>query len=143
MNNKDCEGVLIAAMSELDGGQSELTEDRLNSHLAQCAECEREIKELRALDTRFATHQRRVHDVDVWSGIKASIRRESEKTVGWYVFASVIGLLVLYKLFEMVPERDFGLAFKFIPLALMIALFWFLKENPFKINPGVNIGESI
>jgi hypothetical protein len=34
----------------------------------------------------------------------------------------------------MLPAQDLGLAFKFVPLVLIVVLFVFLKENPFKIN---------
>jgi hypothetical protein len=34
----------------------------------------------------------------------------------------------------MIPERDLGFAIKVVPLILVITLFAFLKENPFKIN---------
>jgi hypothetical protein len=48
----------------------------------------------------------------------------------------MLGLLLLgYKLIEMIPDRDFGLLFKLVPILLTVVVFGYLKENPFKINP--------
>lgn len=47
----------------------------------------------------------------------------------------VLGVLLLgYRIAEMIPDHDFGLVFKFIPVLFVIVAFGYLRENPFKIN---------
>ncbi len=85
--------------------------------------------------------KRREQDVNLWSSIEKSIgaQIETASLTGWKTFLLLGVFLVAYKLLEMMPERDFGLLFKFVPLVLVAALFGFLKENPFKINTELNL----
>jgi len=39
----------------------------------------------------------------------------------------------------MIPDRDFGLLFKLLPVVLVIAAFTYLKENPFKIHSELSL----
>jgi hypothetical protein len=51
-----------------------------------------------------------------------------------------LGVLLLgYRLAEMIPDRDFGLVFKLVPVLLVIAAFSYLRENPFKINTELRL----
>ena len=49
-------------------------------------------------------------------------------------FALIGLLLVIYKLLEMLPARDPGMAIKLVPLVIVALLFVLIKENPFRIN---------
>ena len=77
-----------------------------------------------------------MQDADLWPAIEKRINPERATIlpVKWQPFALLGISLVVYKLLEMVPERDFGWALKIVPFILIAALFGFLKENPFKIN---------
>jgi hypothetical protein len=39
----------------------------------------------------------------------------------------------------MIPDRDFGLLFKIMPILLVVAFFGYLKVNPFKINTELRL----
>jgi hypothetical protein len=80
--------------------------------------------------------QREAPDADLWSAIEKRIVASSAGalTLQWQPFALLGIFLVVYKLLEMIPERDFGWALKLVPFVLVAALFVFLKENPFRIN---------
>ena len=80
--------------------------------------------------------KRQAQSADLWSAIEKQINAESEPilTVKWQPFVLVGVFLVIYKLLEMIPERDLGWALRLVPFILVAALFGFLKENPFKIN---------
>jgi hypothetical protein len=52
----------------------------------------------------------------------------------------ILGVLLLgYRIVEMAPDRDFGLLFKLVPVALVIAAFSYLKENPFKVHSELSL----
>jgi hypothetical protein len=72
--------------------------------------------------------------VNLWPAIENRIAKPSRAVVSWQPFALIGLLLVIHKLLEMVPARDLGMAFKLVPLVIVILLFVLIKENPFRIN---------
>jgi hypothetical protein len=70
----------------------------------------------------------------LWSGIEKQIDAKPASQIGWQPFALLGVVLVGYKLLEMLPTRDFGPAFRLVPIVFIVLLFIFIKENPFKIN---------
>jgi len=85
---------------------------------------------LQALDQVLARQTFSEPRVDLWPTIENRIA----KPLGWQPFALIGLLLVTYKLLEMLPARDPGIAFKLVPLVIVGLLFVLIKENPFKIN---------
>ena len=130
MNKENCEEILMAAMAVFDGEESEISTEEISAHLESCEACRRETESLQRVSGLLQGQQRRVSKVDLWSAVQPQI----EARTNWKPFVFLAILLVVYKLLEMLPERDLGFAFKIVPLVLVIALFGFLKENPFKIN---------
>jgi predicted anti-sigma-YlaC factor YlaD len=134
MNETNCENALMAIMAEIDGEEVEISSEQTNQHLASCGNCRWEIKQMQLANNLLKRQARREQDADLWSAIEKQIGPRSSSQIGWKPFALLGMLLVAYKLLEMLPERDFGLVFKLVPLIFIVALFVFLKENPFKIN---------
>ena len=134
MNEINCENVLMAKMAEIDGETAEFSAEQMNMHLAACESCRQEIEQMREADNLLRRQARFEQDADLWAAIEKQIGDEPTSEISWKPFVLVGALLVAYKLLELLPERDFGLVFKLVPLIFIIALFVFLKENPFKIN---------
>lgn len=134
MNEINCENALMAKMAEIDGEETNFFSERMNLHLATCENCRREIEEMQFADNLLKRQTRRETNADLWSAIETRIGVQNDSRIGWKPFVLLGVILVAYKLLEMLPEDDFGLAFKLVPLAFIVALFVFLKENPFKIN---------
>ena len=133
MNN--CDNVLMAKMAGFDGEETEISLEQLNSHLMNCENCRTEIEEMQKTFTLLKRQKRLVQDADLWPVIESRIEEVKSATQSrWRPFLFLGIFLTVYKLLEMLPERDFGLAFKIVPLTFVFALFVFLKENPFKIN---------
>ena len=132
----NCEEILIQKLALMDGEKAELSAEQIDAHLADCENCRREIAQMENVVTVLNRQQREVPDADLWSAIEKRIGAQSAGalTFQWQPFALLGVFLVVYKLLEMVPERDFGWALKLVPFVLVAALFVFLKENPFKIN---------
>jgi hypothetical protein len=49
------------------------------------------------------------------------------------------GLLLGYRIVEMLPDRHFGVLFKLVPVLFVLAAFTYLRENPFKIDSELRL----
>lgn len=131
MKELTCEDVLISQMAATDGEEPQFSKQQLATHIAACANCQHELKQLQALDHLLARQTLSEPHVDLWLAIESRI---AKRTDHWQPFALIGLLLVIYKLLEMLPARDLGLAFKLVPLVIVVLLFVFIRENPFRIN---------
>ena len=132
MKELSCEDVLMAQMAAADGEESGFSKELLTAHVAGCANCQHELEQLQVLDQMFAGQHLSETRVDLWPVIENRIAKRA--VPGWQPFALIGLLLVLYKLLEMLPARDLGMAFKLVPLVIVALLFVLIKENPFRIN---------
>ena len=134
MKELSCEDVLMAQMAAADGEEPGFSKGQLSTHIAACANCQHELKQLQALDQVLTGHTLSEPSVDLWPAIENRIAKRTRFTLGWQPFALIGLLLVIYKLLEMLPARDPGMAFKLVPLVIVALLFVLIKENPFRIN---------
>lgn len=132
MNKENCEDILMALAAVFDGEKTGFSPEQLKEHTANCESCRREIEQMQITFTLLKQQERRVQNADLWSPLEPRIATEAK--TNWRPLAFLVIFLVVYKLLEMLPERDFGLAFKIVPLVFVVVLFTVLKENPFKIN---------
>ena len=132
MKELTCEDVLMAQMAAADGEEPGFSKQQLSAHIAGCANCQHEQKQLLAVDQLIAGHTLSEPRVNLWPAIEKKIAKRS--ALGWRPFALIGLLLVIYKLLEMLPARDPGVVFKLVPLVIVVLLFVFIKENPFRIN---------
>jgi predicted anti-sigma-YlaC factor YlaD len=139
MKPQKCEEVVLAAMAVADGEQPILSVDQVEAHLTNCPDCRREVEQLNSLAKLLDGQKRRELSPDLWLSISerlgpSTATPTTARGQNWQPFLLLGLLLVIFKLVEMIPERDFGLMFKLVPLLFVIAVFSYLKENPFKIN---------
>ena len=132
MKEISCEDVLMAQMAIADGEEPGFSRDQLVTHIEACVNCLQELQQSQALDHVLAGYTLSEPRVDLWPAIENRIRKRS--AIGWKPFALIGLLLVIYKLLEMLPARDPGMAFKLVPLVIVVLLFVFIRENPFRIN---------
>ena len=132
MKELTCEDVLMAQMAASDGEELPFATEQLSTQITGCANCQHEVEQLQALDQLFIGQTLSEARVDLWPAIEKGIAKRP--TLSWRPFALIGLLLVIYKLLEMLPERDPGMAFKFVPLVIVVLLFVFIRENPFRIN---------
>jgi hypothetical protein len=122
-------------MAVRDGEKPLFSFEKAEDHLMNCENCHQEIEQLENTLNLFKNQARPDAVIDLWSGIENQLK---EKTVTakqrWQPFILLGAILIMYKLLEMIPERDLGFLFKLVPLVFVVALFLLLKENPFKIN---------
>lgn len=142
MTRTDCEIARMAAMAMDEGCVSEMSADQIEAHLAACPDCRREVGQLRTLASLLDGQKRRERTENIWDHVEQhlpdALPVRTESRVG-YAFL-ILGMLMLgYRLVEMIPDRHFGILFKFIPILFVIAAFSYLKENPFKINSELTL----
>lgn len=132
----------MSAMAQADGYVSELSSQQIEEHLASCSDCRREVGQLRALASLLDAQKRRQRTEDIWQRVERCLpdavpaRRTSQT---WYPFLLLGGLLLGYRIVEMIPDRDLGFLFKLVPTLFVIAAFSYLRENPFKINSDLSL----
>lgn len=134
MKELSCEDVLMAQMAMADGEEQAFSKEHLAAHMAGCVNCQNEMRQLQALDQVLANHTLAEPNVELWPAIENRMAERTSSLLGWQPFALIGLLLVIYKLLEMLPARDPGIAFKLVPLVILTLLFVFIKENPFRIN---------
>lgn len=140
MTKLNCENVCLAAMALMDGARAALSTAEIEQHLANCPGCRAEVEGLQALSGLMEAQERRQHPADVWLVVGAQLaRRKPPKASMPRAFVFLGLLLVGYKLVDLIPQTELGLAFKLVPLALVIAVFSYLRENPFKVNAGLRL----
>lgn len=132
MKELSCDDVLMAQMAVADGEEIEL--DQLVAHISGCANCQQELSQMQVLNQMLSRHTLSESRVDLWPAIENRIAKPTRSAVSWQPFALIGLLLVIYKLLEMLPAQDVGMAFKLVPLVIVTLLFVLIKENPFKIN---------
>jgi anti-sigma factor RsiW len=139
MSQERCENVLLAIMAIADGEAPLLSAELVRAHLETCSDCRREAAQITSLATLFQGQKRREHSLNLWPAISQQL--ESAAAVApvtgsrkWPAFLALGLLLVIYKLVEMIPQRNLGVPFKLVPLLFVIVIFVYVKENPFKIN---------
>ena len=138
MKELSCDDVLMAQMAAADREEPELPKELMEAHIAGCENCQRELKQMQGLDRVLASQTLSEFPVHLWPAIKNRIENRianrSDSALSWHPFALIGFLLVIYKLLELLPARDPGMAFKLVPLVIVVLLFVLIKENPFRIN---------
>jgi hypothetical protein len=141
MSEIKCETVILSAMAEFDGEEQAFSSEQSKTHLAVCENCRREIEEMQTTIGLLETQTRREQTADLWQLIEKRIEPLPKEAtqLSWKFFALLAGFLVAFRLLEMLPAEEFNFFFKFVPLVFVVALFGFLKENPFKINTQLTL----
>jgi hypothetical protein len=142
MKVDECEATVFSVMAEIDGETPLLTPEQMVRHIAGCERCRAEIERQKtAVDLLQRQKWQTAGALDLWPEIEKRIGDKpiSESVRGPYFFFLLGAVLVLYKLLEMIPAQDWGFWFKLAPLIFVAALFYFLRENPFKINTELKL----
>ena len=139
MNDVNCDDVLMAWMAESDGEKSTLAGDQISAHINSCGKCQQEVEQILRVDSVLKRQTRQQHDANLWPDVEKHLDSRSGPQIGWAPFGLFGAIFVAYKLFERLSERDPGLAFKLLPLILIVGLFVLIRENPFRINAELTL----
>ena len=141
MNEVKCDDVLMAWMAESDGEKPTLAGEQITSHLKSCGKCRQEVEQILRVDSLLKRQARHQPDANLWPAVETRLSSRTVPQIGWAPFGLFGAIFVAYKLFEMLPEQAPGLAFKLVPLIFIVGLFVVIKENPFRINAELTLGE--
>jgi len=142
MKVDECKATVFSVMAEIDGETPILSPEQTARHVTGCERCRAEIERQKAAVNLLQRQQRQTADVgDLWPEVEKRIRDKpiSRSVRGRYFFFLLGAILVIYKLLEMIPAQDLGFWFKLAPLIFVTALFYFFRENPFKINTELKL----
>jgi predicted anti-sigma-YlaC factor YlaD len=142
MKRVDCEQICMAAMAREDGYVSAVSNEQIDAHLAECEDCRKELEGLRMVSAMLGSHQREQLTEDLWQTVSSRLVKTSPtriSTKGWYPFLALAMILIAHRLFDLIPDRDPGVSFKLLPVLFVVAVFTYLRENPFKINVALKL----
>ena len=146
MNTLNCEAVRMASSAASDGHPGSVEPAQLENHLAECGDCRREVERLDGLMRLLGSQKRRASNDQLWSAIEARLAAQAPANSAsrdLRLLAPTAVVLLAYKLFEQLAVGNTGFHLKLAPLLVVIAVFAFLKENPFRINAELQLkGES-
>ena len=136
MADINCESVRVAAMALADGETPPLRPEEIETHLLICDRCSEEIQQLRATNQLLSSQKRLIPEANLWpmvnERLKASV--SSAPLLRWRVLLLFAIPLFGYKILLLIFQAPPSLWSKLVPVILVIAVFGYLRSNPFKIN---------
>jgi hypothetical protein len=124
-----CEECRLAAMALADGETPPVSQVAIEAHLAGCEGCREEIEHLHELGRIWQGQGRPNYDVDHWRQVQGRLGRPKR-----HLLPLLVVLLVIFKLADFVPDRNFGLWVQLVPVLMAGAVFAALRQNPFQIK---------
>src|SRR5678816_1251228 len=83
MKELTCEDVLRSQMAAADGEEPEFSKQQVSAHIAGCANCQHELKQLQALDQLLAGQALSEPHVDLWPAIENRIAKPTGGAFRW------------------------------------------------------------
>ena len=138
MTAENCEAVRLSAMAIEDGETPPIPAGRVEEHLRSCADCRREVARMQEATRLLGEQERLPREDDLWPGIA---RRLESPAPGpsWRPFALVGVALVACKMLRLLPGLELAAVLGLLSLLPALALFLWLRENPFKIALGPTV----
>lgn len=150
MNQMSCESICLAAMAVADGETPLIPAPAIELHLAGCARCRSEVSQLRSVIDLLNEQRRSERTESVWDSVAETLRRKHERKYKaqrasdhWPWFLLLGLLLAGYRIAVAATEWEPGWWFKLAPVLVAVAVFALLRENPFKVNTGIQFQTSL
>jgi len=136
MTDINCESIRLAGMALADGEESPLRREEIETHLRNCDLCRAEIESLRGINELLGAQKRLKQEINVWPLVSRRFETTtaSAPPFSWRVLLLFGVPLFGYKALLLILQAAPSLWTKLVPLILVIAVFSYLKTNPFKIN---------
>jgi predicted anti-sigma-YlaC factor YlaD len=136
MTDINCEKICVAYMALVDGEESMLRAEEIETHLFNCERCREEIEQLGAINQLLSLEKRLKPETNLWPQLNESIeaRTGNVQPFGWRVLLLFAVPLFGYKLLMLVFHAPPSLWSKLVTVILVITVFVYLRANPFRIN---------
>ena len=136
MADINCESIRVAAMAVADGETSPLQPEEIETHLLICDRCREEVEQMRATNELLSSQKRLIREANLWPLVNERIQASapSAPLFRWRVLLLFALPLFGYKILLLIFQASPSLWSKLVPVILVIAVFGYLRSNPFKIN---------
>ena len=136
MTDINCESIRIAEMALADGEESPLGPEEIEKHLRNCDHCWAEIESLRAINEMLSSQKRLRPEANIWPLVNERLGATagSAPPFSWRLLLLFGIPLFGYKFLLLILQTAPNLWSRLIPMILVIAVFSYLRTNPFKIN---------
>ncbi|HSE26442.1 MAG TPA: zf-HC2 domain-containing protein [Pyrinomonadaceae bacterium] len=136
MTDINCESIRISAMALADGEESPLDREEIDTHLRNCDRCRAEIEQLRAINELLSSQKRLRSEANLWRQVseRLEVTAGTMPSFSWRLLLLFGIPLFGYKALLLSVHAAPSLWSKLVPIILVIAVFSYLKTNPFKIN---------
>lgn len=123
-------------MALADGERSPLDREEIDNHLRNCDRCRAEIEQLRAMNRLLSSQKRLRPEANLWRQVneRLEVTAETTPSFSWRLLLLFGVPLFGYKALLLSLQAAPSLWSKLVPIILVIAVFSYLKTNPFKIN---------
>jgi hypothetical protein len=141
MTDIDCESIRVAAMALADGEESPLLREEIELHLSNCDQCRAEIESLHSVNELLSLQKRLRSNVDIWPLVNERLETTtvSAPRFNWQL-SLLFGMPLLgYQILLLSLPATPSLWSKLVPVVLAIAVFGYLRTNPFKINSELTL----
>jgi len=136
MADINCESIRVAAMALADGETVPLRPEEIETHLLICEGCREEVEQLRATNQLLSSQKRLVPEADLWALVNERLEASALRAplFRWRLLLLFAIPLFGYKILLLIVQASPSLWSKLVPVILVIAVFGYLRVNPFKIN---------
>src|SRR5215831_43581 len=145
MTDINCESILVAAMALADGEESPLSTQEIETHLSNCERCFEETEQLKATNKLFSLQRRLGSQTDLWPVLNERINTTavSSQSFRWRVLLLFGIPLFGYKVLMLILQMAPSMWSRLVTVIMVIAVFSYLRTNPFKINSKLTLeGET-
>ncbi|MGH9881933.1 MAG: anti-sigma factor family protein [Pyrinomonadaceae bacterium] len=145
MADINCESIRVAAMALADGETPPLRPEEIETHLLICDRCREEVEQMRATNQLLSSQKRLIPEANLWPLVNERIQASapSAPLFGWRVLLVFAIPLFGYRILLLILQASPSLWSKLVPVILVIAVFGYLRVNPFKINSELTLkGET-
>ena len=136
MADISCESIRVAAMALADGETPPLRPEEIEAHLLTCNHCREEVEELRATNQLMSSQKRLLPEANLWPLVNERLQTSASSALWfrWRVLLLFAVPLFGYKILLLVFQASPSVWSKLVPVILVIAVFGYLRSNPFRIN---------
>jgi hypothetical protein len=132
--NRECEQVLLAVMASLDGEAPALPAERIEAHLADCAECRAAVAPMQALQHQLEGLTWSGPPADLWPAVGARIGHHHAPARYWIAFVLVAVVCVVWRTGQLVLDLPLPVVNAVVPLSLSMLLVRWLVGDPLAIS---------
>ena len=101
---KLCDEITVLLSGYIDDELDQDERDRVETHLAECESCRRELTELQRVVEMTEMMRFKDPPNDVWTNYWHGVYNRIERGAGWTIFAVGLAVLVAYGIYEFLTD---------------------------------------